>query len=322
MNSEIIIGNLFQPVILFFFLGLLASVLKSDLEIPQPLPKLFSLYLLIAIGLHGGYEISKSGIDYYVLKTLMAAMSLAFIVPIYAFFILLRKVDVYNAAGIAATYGSISAVTFITATNFLQTLNTEYGGHMVASMALMESPAIVIGLVLASLFSKNNSGVQLEFRELAKESLLNGSVFLLMGSLFIGFVTKENGWKAMEPVYGDLFKGLLAFFLLDMGLVTGKRLYEIKRVGSFLAIFGIIFPIFNAIIAIIIARLLLLTKGDAFLLSVLAASASYIAVPASLRISLPEASPGLYVTMSLAVTFPFNIIFGIPLYYYVVNSLW
>lgn len=322
MNSEIIIGNLFQPVILFFFLGLLASVLKSDLEIPQPLPKLFSLYLLIAIGLHGGYEISKSGIDYYVLKTLMAAMSLAFIVPIYAFFILLRKVDVYNAAGIAATYGSISAVTFITATNFLQTLNTEYGGHMVASMALMESPAIVIGLVLASLFSKNNSGIQLEFRELAKESLLNGSVFLLMGSLFIGFVTKENGWKAMEPVYGDLFKGLLAFFLLDMGLVTGKRLYEIKRVGSFLAIFGIIFPVFNAIIAIIIARLLLLTKGDAFLLSVLAASASYIAVPASLRISLPEASPGLYVTMSLAVTFPFNIIFGIPLYYYVVNSLW
>jgi len=322
MNSEIIIGNLFQPVILFFFLGLLASVLKSDLEIPQPLPKLFSLYLLIAIGLHGGYEISKSGIDYYVLKTLMAAMFLAFIVPIYAFFILLRKVDVYNAAGIAATYGSISAVTFITATNFLQTLNTEYGGHMVASMALMESPAIVIGLILASLFSKNNSGVQLEFRELAKESLLNGSVFLLMGSLFIGFVTKENGWKAMEPVYGDLFKGLLAFFLLDMGLVTGKRLYEIKRVGSFLAIFGIIFPIFNAIIAIIIAKLLVLTKGDAFLLSVLAASASYIAVPASLRISLPEASPGLYVTMSLAVTFPFNIIFGIPLYYYVVNSLW
>jgi len=322
MNSEIIIGNLFQPVILFFFLGLLASVLKSDLEIPQPLPKLFSLYLLIAIGLHGGYEISKSGIDYYVLKTLMAAMFLAFIVPIYAFFILLKKVDVYNAAGIAATYGSISAVTFITATNFLQTLNTEYGGHMVASMALMESPAIVIGLILASLFSKNNSGVQLEFRELAKESLLNGSVFLLMGSLFIGFVTKENGWKAMEPVYGDLFKGLLAFFLLDMGLVTGKRLYEIKRVGSFLAIFGIIFPIFNAIIAIIIAKLLVLTKGDAFLLSVLAASASYIAVPASLRISLPEASPGLYVTMSLAVTFPFNIIFGIPLYYYVVNSLW
>lgn len=322
MNSEIIIGNLFQPVILFFFLGLLASVLKSDLEIPQPLPKLFSLYLLIAIGLHGGYEISKSGIDYYVLKTLMAAMFLAFIVPIYAFFILLRKVDVYNAAGIAATYGSISAVTFITATNFLQTLNTEYGGHMVASMALMESPAIVIGLILASLFSKNNSGVQLAFRELAKESLLNGSVFLLMGSLFIGFVTKENGWKAMEPVYGDLFKGLLAFFLLDMGLVTGKRLYEIKRVGSFLAIFGIIFPIFNAIIAIIIAKLLVLTKGDAFLLSVLAASASYIAVPASLRISLPEASPGLYVTMSLAVTFPFNIIFGIPLYYYVVNSLW
>jgi hypothetical protein len=322
MNSEIIIGNLFQPVILFFFLGLLASVLKSDLEIPQPLPKLFSLYLLIAIGLHGGYEISKSGIDHYVLKTLIAAMSLAFIVPIYAFFILLRKVDVYNAAGIAATYGSISAVTFITATNFLQTLNTEYGGHMVASMALMESPAIVIGLILASLFSKNNSGVQLEFRELARESLLNGSVFLLMGSLFIGFVTKENGWKAMEPVYGDLFKGLLAFFLLDMGLVTGKRLYEIKRVGSFLAIFGIIFPVFNAIIAIIIARLLLLTKGDAFLLSVLAASASYIAVPASLRISLPEASPGLYVTMSLAVTFPFNIIFGIPLYYYVVNSLW
>jgi hypothetical protein len=189
-------------------------------------------------------------------------------------------------------------------------------------MALMESPAIVIGLILASLFSKNNSGVQLEFRELAKESLLNGSVFLLMGSLFIGFVTKENGWKAMEPVYGDLFKGLLGFFLLDMGLVTGKRLYEIKRVGSFLAIFGIIFPIFNAIIAIIIARLLVLTKGDAFLLSVLAASASYIAVPASLRISLPEASPGLYVTMSLAVTFPFNIIFGIPLYYYVVNSLW
>lgn len=322
MGLDLLLQNILNPPVLMFLLGLGSVLLRTELEVPQPLPKLFSLYLLIAIGLHGGYELSKSGITLDVLKVLLLAMFMAVIVPIYAFFILRLKLDVYNAVAIAATYGSISAVTFITAGSFLNSLGQNYGGYMVAAMTLMESPAIVIGLILLTLFAKRNNNSHIEWKEVFRESFLNPSVYILMGTLLIGFITGEKGWKAMDPLFGVLFKGMLAFFLLDMGIVAGRRIGEIKKVGVFLVAFGILLPIFNALLGIFLAKLFGLSKGDAFMFSILCASASYIAVPAAMRLSVPEANPSLYVTMSLAITFPFNISVGIPLYYFFINWLW
>ena len=325
MNIEIILQNMLNPPVLFFFLGMLAVFLKSELTIPQPLPKLFSLYLLIAIGLHGGYELSKSGLDLYIFEALMIAVVMATIVPIYSFFILKTKMDVYNSIAIAATYGSISAVTFITGITYLNTMGIEYGGYMVASMALMESPAIVIGLVFAALFVKGSDGEEkgkTDWKEIFREAFLNPSVFLLVGALIIGILTGEKGWHSMEPLFGTLFKGMLAFFLLDMGLVAARKIHELKKVGVFLIAFALIMPMVNALVATGIAYSLDIHKGDAFLLALLSASASYIAVPAAMRLSVPEANPGIYLPLSLAVTFPFNISLGIPLYYYTITLLW
>ncbi len=325
MNMDIILQNILNPPILFFFLGMLAVFLKSDLSIPQPLPKLFSLYLLIAIGLHGGYELSKSGLDVNVLKALLLAMFMATLVPIYTYFILRRKLDIYNAIAVAATYGSISAVTFITGITYLQTMGVEYGGYMVAAMTLMESPAIVIGLVFAALFAKDkNNGKEskTDWKEILRESFLNPSVYLLIGALVIGVLTGEKGWTSMEPLFGTLFKGFLAFFLLDMGLVAARKISELKKVGFFLIAFALVMPIFNASIAVGLAYFFELSKGDAFLLALLSGSASYIAVPAAMRLSVPQANPGIYLPLSLAITFPFNISLGIPLYYFFINTLW
>ncbi len=325
MNVDLILQNMLNPPVLFFFLGMLAVFLKSDLSIPQPLPKLFSLFLLISIGLHGGYELSQSGLDLYVLKALVLAILMASLVPIYSYFILRIKLDTYNSVAVAATYGSISAVTFITGVTYLQSVGTEYGGYMVAGMALMESPAIVIGLVLAAIFAKSadeKEQKRLNWGEILREAFLNPSVFLLIGALFIGIVTGEKGWNSMEPFFGTLFKGILAFFLLDMGLVAASRIYELKKLGFFLIIFAIGMPVVNASVSMGFAYFCGLSKGDAYLLALLSGSASYIAVPAAMRLSVPEASPSIYLPLSLAVTFPFNISLGIPLYYYLINTIW
>lgn len=329
MDFNLILQNILNPAILFFFLGILAVVFKSDLSIPQPLPKLFSLYLLIAIGLHGGYELSKSGINFDVFKSLGLAILMAIVVPIYSYFILRTKLDAYNSVAIAATYGSISAVTFITGITYLQAINVDYGGYMVAAMTLMESPAIVIGLIFAALFAKRSEKdsqdenyEKTNWKEILRESFLNPSVFLLIGALLIGILTGEKGWHTMEPLFGTLFKGFLAFFLLDMGLVAAKKMHELKKVGFFLIGFAIIMPIINACVAIGLTYFFGISKGDAFLLALLSASASYIAVPAAMRLSVPEANPGLYLPLSLAITFPFNISLGIPLYYFFIDVLW
>ncbi len=327
MSIDLIVQNILNPPILFFFLGMLAVFLKSELSIPQPLPKFFSLYLLIAIGLHGGYELSKSGLDLYVLKALLLAVFMAILVPVYSYFILRVKLDTYNAVAISATYGSISAVTFITGITYLQTIGVDYGGYMVAAMTLMESPAIVIGLVFAAIFAKDKlkegeKEEKTDYKEILREAFLNPSVFLLIGALIIGIVTGQRGWDSMEPLFGTLFKGVLAFFLLDMGLVAAKRLYELKKVGMFLIVFALIMPLVNATIAVSLAYFFEISKGDAFLLALLSASASYIAVPAAMRLSVPQANPSIYLPLSLAVTFPFNISLGIPIYYYFINLIW
>jgi hypothetical protein len=279
--------------------------------------------LLFAIGFKGGVELSKSGINQAVALTMLAAMLMACAVPIYTFFILKIKLDPYNAAAIAATYGSISAVTFITASSFLQQLGINFDGYMVAALALMESPAIIVGLILVNLFTSEREGDrEFSWSEVLQEAFLNGSVFLLVGSLLIGVATGEHGWKVLSPFTQDMFYGVLTFFLLDMGLVAAKRIKDLEKTGPFLISFAILVPILNAGLGLVLARLINMPQGDALLFSVLCASASYIAVPAAMRLTVPEANPSLYISTALAVTFPFNIIIGIPLYLYGINLLW
>ncbi len=322
MDGSLILFNLLNPPVLFFFLGMLAVCFKSDLEVPQPLPKLFSLYLLIAIGFKGGYELEESGINWQIAITLIAAVIMASIIPIYTFFILKSKLDNHNAAAIAATYGSISAVTFITASSFLEKLHINYGGHMVAALALMESPAIIVGIVLVKLFTQTKQDEkEFSWPKILQEAFLNGSVFLLIGSLVIGMLTGEQGWEKLQPFTQGIFYGALTFFLLDMGLVAARRIKELRKTGSFLISFSIFIPIINAAISVILSKLLGFSEGNALLFAVLCASASYIAVPAAMRMTVPEANPSLYVSMALALTFPFNILVGIPLYLEMIKHL-
>lgn len=322
MDFNLIVSNILNPPVLFFFLGMVAILVKSDLEIPSPLPKLFSLYLLISIGFKGGVELVKSGLNREVILIILAAIVMACVVPIYTFFLLRIKLDLYNAAAIAATYGSISAVTFITAGSFLQQLDITYGGYMVAALALMESPAIIVGLILVKLSTSDQSDREFSWSEVLREAFLNSSVFLLVGSLIIGLLTGEHGWEVLSPFTQQMFYGVLTFFLLDMGLVAAKRIKDLQATGFFLIGFAILIPIFNAGIGILLAKLIGMNQGDALLFAVLCASASYIAVPAAMRMTVPEANPSLYISSALAVTFPFNIIVGIPLYLYVINLFW
>ncbi len=332
MDSSLILSNILNPPVLFFFLGMLAVFVQSDLEIPNPLPKLFSLYLLVSIGFKGGHELYESGLSPQILGTLAAAVVMASVVPIYSFFILRIKLDIYNAAAIAATYGSISAVTFITASSLLDKLQISHGGHMVAALALMESPAIVVGLILVRVFAVKqqefsedgepieNSGTS--WGEVLHEAFLNGSVLLLIGSVIIGVLVGKEGWgKVHLFVEKDIFYGALMFFLMDMGLVAARRIRDLKQTGFFLIGFSVLMPVANAIIAILVAKMLGMHQGDALLFAVLCASASYIAVPAAMRMTVPEANPSLYVSMALALTFPFNIIVGIPIYLQTIKLL-
>lgn len=323
MSGTLILDNLLTPPILFFFLGVAATLFRSDLEIPSSIARFLSLYLLIAIGLHGGHELAESELDLQIILVLVTAMATSFVLPLWSFAILRLRLDAANAAAIAATYGSISAVTFITAVNFLNAVNVPFGGHMVAAMALMESPAIITGVLLARWFGNDNrNGDRLPWSELGREAFLNGAVLLLLGSLVIGFLTGERGWESVKPLVYDPFKGILCLFLLDMGLVAAKRLPELRTSGVFLVGFAIIAAIAHALLGILIAKLLAIPTGDALLFAILVGSASYIAVPAAVRLAIPQANPSLYVPMSLGVTFPFNIIVGIPLYYSIIQMLW
>jgi uncharacterized protein len=330
MDSSLILSNILNPPVMFFFLGMLAVAVQSDLEIPNPLPKLFSLYLLIAIGFKGGHELYESGLNTEVVTTLLVAVFMASIVPVYSFFILRLKLDEFNAAAIAATYGSISAVTFITASALLDKLHIVYGGHMVAALALMESPAIVVGLILVRVFGQKKEIISEDetassesgWGAVLHEAFLNGSVLLLIGSVVVGVASGKEGWGKLHLfVEKDIFYGALMFFLLDMGLVAARRIRDLKQTGFFLIGFAILMPIGNAVIGILLAKLVGMTPGNALLFAVLCASASYIAVPAAMRMTVPQANPSLYVSMALAITFPFNIIIGIPMYLQAIKLL-
>jgi hypothetical protein len=323
MQSSLVLQNLLSAPVLFFFLGILAVVLGSDLEIPSPLPKLFSLYLLLAIGFRGGVELARSGLGSMVLLTIGAAVLMSILVPITSFLVLRTRLDPYNAAAVAASYGSISAVTFITAQSFLNVLKVPFDGFMVAALALMESPAIVVGVVMAKLTGEatgqleGEEGGGLRWRELLREAFLNGSIFLLIGSLVIGYSVaafSPMGVEKMEPFTEKLFYGALCFFLLDMGLIAAQRLQDLRKAGPFLIGFAVLAPLVHALAGLAIARLLGINQGDSLLFMVLCASASYIAVPAAMRMTVPQANPSLYISTALGVTFPFNVVVGIPIY--------
>src|SRR6056297_4027109 len=318
MDLQLLLDNLTNPALLFFFLGLFAVQIKSDLEIPDSSSKFISFYLLFAIGFKGGQELSHSVFDLEILWSMLLGIGLAIIVPIYSYFILRRKLSVQNSGAIAAAYGSISAVTFVTAVSFLEMQQISFGGHMIAIMALMEAPSIIVGVMLMTLFSDKKKSVS-SSKGAIKHAVTNGSVVLILGSLVIGFLASDAQARGIEPFTTDIFKGFLAVFLLDMGITSGKKLGDFLKSGKFTTAFAILFPIFNGCVVSLLSAGFIAETGDRFMLAVLAASASYIAVPAAMKIAAPKANPGIFLPMALAVTFPVNITIGLPVYLWMVS---
>lgn len=319
MNFQLLIDNLTNPALLFFVLGVIAVYLKSDLEIPANSSKFISLYLLFAIGFKGGQELSHESFTMEIGWSMIFGIFLSLIIPTYTFFILKRKMNVFDSGAIAAAYGSVSAVTFVTAVSYLESQQLSLHGHMVAIMALMESPAIIIGLILISIFNKDESST-ISKSSVIKHSFTNGSVLLILGSLLIGYVASAKHAEGIKPFTNDLFKGFLAIFLLDMGITSGRKLKAFFSFGWFPVLFAILIPLVNGCLIAMLSSYVTQDLTNRFIFAVLAASASYIAVPAAMKISVPKANPGLFLPMALAVTFPVNITIGMPLYFLIVQS--
>ncbi|WP_373073468.1 sodium-dependent bicarbonate transport family permease [Zeaxanthinibacter enoshimensis] len=318
MDLHLLVNNLTNPELLFFFLGILAVQLKSDLQIPASSSKFISLYLLFSIGFKGGQELSHSEIGAEIIASVGLGIALAMIIPVYSFFILRKRFGVQNAGAIAAAYGSVSAVTFITAISFLDMEQISFGGHMVAVMAFMEAPSIIVGVALMSLYSKRKEEGAPRSKIFA-HAVTNGSVLLILGSLFIGFMANDYQAEGIKPFTTDLFKGFLAVFLLDMGISSGREIKAFVKQGWSALAFALLIPVFNGCLVAIFSGWVTDSVGDRFLFAILAASASYIAVPAAMKLAAPKANPGLYLPMALAITFPFNITLGMPLYMYLIQ---
>ncbi len=352
--------SLLDPAILFFALGVFAGLVRSNLEMPAAISKFLSIYLLVALGLKGGFALSASGLTSSVASSLGLAMLLAIVVPLIGYVLLRRVLSGFNAAAVAATYGSVSAVTFVAATQYLESHNVPYGGYMAAAMALMESPAIILAVMLAnaqrqrlaaaahaphtapSLHAQpmlamaapgaagvstaasrtGHGGSGLSMGKILHESFTDGTQLLLLGAMVIGMLTGDTDKAAMQPFSGDLFKGMLCLFLLDMGLATARNLPAVRQQSPWLLAYAVLGPLVHASLALGLAWAAKVPAGDAVLLMVLGASASYIAVPAVVRYAIPEAHPSLYVSLSLGLTFPLNIVLGIPLYTQVVQGIW
>lgn len=307
--------NLLSPTVLFFILGLLASWARSDLAIPEAVAKFLALYLLLSIGFRGGAEVNHHGLTTPLLLAIAAGVALSFGTPFLAYAILrfttkLRSID---AAAIAGHYGSISAVTFVAVTGVLSQLSIAYDGYLVAVAAAMETPAIFAALLIAN---RNRDDAAGNGRgEFVREVAFNGSIFILLGSFAIGAITGQRGMASLKPFILDPFAGFLCLFLLDMGMVAGRGLRQGWRHLTFaVTSFAVVMPLIGASLAAVAATLIGMSAGSAAVLITLAASASYIAVPAAMRLALPAANPALALTLSLGVTFPFNLLLGIPLY--------
>ena len=291
MNLDFLTHDLSNPTILFFLLGIIAVLIKSDLEIPESSFKFISLYLLFSIGFRGGQELQHSPWTSEISWSLVFGMAIAACIPLYSFFIIRKRVGVSNAAAIAAAYGSVSAVTLVAALSFLEIQNLTFNGHMVAVMAFMEFPAIIVGVLLLRIYENNQTKFSLP--ELLRHSLANGSVLMIMGSL--------------------------ALFLLEMGMTTARRIKSFKTHGWAMAAFALLIPAFNGVVVSWLSQFVTADVSNRFVFAVLAASASYIAVPAAMRLAAPKADPGLYIPMALGLTFPFNIALGMPLYYSIIS---
>lgn len=318
MDISLLWENLTNPALLFFFLGILAVQLKSDMEIPPTSARFISMYLLFSIGFKGGVELAHSEMDAEIIGSLFFGLLLASVIPVIAFFILKTRFSIPNAGSIAAAYGSVSAVTFVTAISFLEIKQIHFGGHMVAVMALMEAPAIMVGVLLMSLYRGENEEKK-PLGRVMHHALTNGSVLLILGSIVIGLVASDQQAEGIKPFTTDIFKGFLAVFLLDMGISSGKRLNDFVRKGKFALAFAIVLPLINGCVTAYLSQWVTDDLGDRFLFAILAASASYIAVPAAMKLAAPEANPSLYVPMALAVTFPLNITLGMPIYMYIAS---
>jgi hypothetical protein len=321
MEFKILLSNLTNPTLLFFVLGIIATKVKSDLEIPASSSKFISLYLLFAIGFKGGQELAHSIFTSEIVYSLIFGVVLASIIPLYTFFILKRKLSVSDAGAVAASYGSVSAVTFVAAIAFLEAQKIASGGHMVAIMALMESPAIIVGVILMMKFDRERkSDNTVNIKSVIQHSFTNGSVLMILGSLVIGLIADSKQAEGIKPFTTDIFKGFLAIFLLEMGMVTAKRFSTFRKYGWFVSAFAIVIPAINGCVVAFISQYITDDIGNRFIFAILAASASYIAVPAAMRLAAPKADPGLYVPMALGVTFPFNITIGMPLYFLIINA--
>lgn len=330
------LSNLLIPAVLFFALGFFAKVIRSDLKFPLDLAKMLSIYLLVAIGLHGGYELGKADLG-TAINAMVWAIVLGLVLPIigYALLLLTRKVDHLNAAAIAAHYGSVSAGTFLTAIAYLDNLGIQYTSYPLIMLALMESPAIIIGILLASWSRQRvmtdassasaalqGSGDAPSMKKLLHEGLTNGSVVLLIGSMAIGAISNSSAMNKLYPFMNDIFMGALCLFLLEMGMEAARRIREFKKVGAVLIIFGLSMPVIGGVIGASVGYYALgFDIGGITLVAVLGASASYIAVPPAMRLAVPEANPSFYLTLALGITFPFNVLFGIPLYHYLATQL-
>jgi hypothetical protein len=318
MDFHLLIDNLTNPALLFFVLGIITVYLKSDLEIPPNSSKFISLYLLFAIGFKGGQELSHESFTTEIGWSMLFGIGISFIIPLYTFFILKQRLNVFDAGAIAAAYGSVSAVTFVTAVSYLEAQQLTLHGHMVAIMALMESPAIIIGLLLISIFNKDVHD-KIKKRDAIKHSFTNGSVLLILGSLIIGYLANAKQAEGIKPFTNDLFKGFLAIFLLDMGITSGRKLKSFFSFGWFPIIFAILIPLINGCFVAFVSSFVTQDISNRFMFSILAASASYIAVPAAMKISVPKANPGLFLPMALVVSFPINITIGLPIYFLIVQ---
>lgn len=319
MNINLLFENLTNPALLYFVLGIIAVWLKSDLVIPPNSSKFISLYLLFAIGFKGGQELAHESFTTEIAWLMLFGVAISVLIPFYTFFILKQRLSVYDAGAVAAAYGSVSAVTFVTAVSFLEAQQLTFHGHMVAIMALMESPAIIVGLILISTFTPSASSISK--RTAVVHSLTNGSVLLIVGSLVIGLLASDKQAEGIKPFTNDLFKGFLAIFLLDMGITCGNRLKSFFSLGWFPFVFALVIPLVNGCVVALASSFITTDITNRFIFAILAASASYIAVPATMKVTVPEANIGLFLPMALAITFPVNITLGMPIYFWMAQLI-
>ncbi len=302
-------------------LGILAAIVRSDLQIPSSSSRFIALYLLFSIGFKGGQELSHAHFNKEIITSLLFGVAVASLIPFYVFFLLKRKLSTSDAGAVAATYGSVSAVTFVAAAAFLEIQKIVFEGHMVAVMAFMEAPAIIVGVILIRRFESNKSN-KTNIKSVIHHAFTNGSVLMILGSLLIGLIADTKQAEGIKPFTTDIFKGFLAIFLLEMGMVTAKRFAAFKKYGAFAVMVAIIIPAINGCIVAWASQFITDNVGNRFIFAILAASGSYIAVPAAMRLAAPKADPGLYIPMALGVSFPFNITVGMPLYYLIIDQIY